>query len=67
MIAVQDTDGLDDPISKEEVLLALKKIKTGKSAGPDDLIGEFYKYSGEVVVEFLVSLFNYLFDNGIYP
>jgi hypothetical protein len=66
---VEDSeDGeLDRPILKEEVLLAIRKLKSSKSAGPDGLIGEFFKNSGELTVDFLVKLFNHLFDNGIYP
>ena len=60
-------DELDRPISKEEVLLAIRKLKHGKSAGPDGLIAEFFRNSGELTVCFLVKLFNYLFDEGIYP
>ncbi|KAK7100495.1 hypothetical protein V1264_023441 [Littorina saxatilis] len=58
---------LDRPISKEEVTLAIRKLKNGKSAGPDGLIGELFKHSGEAVVMFLVRLFNVLFDSGFYP
>jgi hypothetical protein len=46
---------------------AIRKLKNGKSAGPDGLIGEFFKHSSESVISFLVNVFNYLFDNGIYP
>ena len=31
------------------------------------MIGEFFKYSGDYVVDFLVKLFNVLFDKGIFP
>ena len=58
---------LDGPITRDEVVLAIRKLKLGKSPGPDGLIGEFFKYSGNNVVDFLVKLFNKLFDNGMYP
>ena len=48
-------------------MLAIRKLKLGKSAGPDGLIAEFFRYSGELTVCFLVKLFNSLFDKGIYP
>ena len=60
-------DELDRPISKEEVMLAIRKLKHGKSAGPDGLIAEFFMNSKEVTVHFLVKLFNCLFDKGVYP
>ena len=35
----------DRPITREEVLLAIQRLKNGKAAGPDD-IGEFFKHAG---------------------
>ena len=60
-------DVLDRPISREEVLLAIRKLKNNKAAGPDGIIGEMLKYAGDPVVDFLVKLFNILFDRGIFP
>lgn len=40
-------------IRKDEVKKALKKMKTGKAVGPDDIPVEVWKYLGEVAVEFL--------------
>ena len=57
----------DQPISKQEVLDALKKVKNSKAAGPDGIIGELLKYSDNTVVDFLVKFYNTLFDEGIYP
>ena len=62
----QDVE-LDKDITKQEIMYALKNIKLGKAAGPDEIIGEFFKYSSEYVVDFLVKLFNKLFDQGMYP
>ena len=64
---INTTSCLDNPISKEEVEFAIRKLKNGKSAGPDGLIGELFKYGGRNVVEFFVIFFNALFDKGIYP
>jgi hypothetical protein len=61
---VQDLDG---PITKDEIEIAIKRLKTGKSAGPDGMIAEFFKYSGNNIIKFLVVLFNKLFNDGIYP
>ena len=60
-------DWLDQPISKQEVLTALSKIKNSKAAGPDGIVGELLKFSGSSVVDFLVKFYNALFDQGIYP
>ena len=37
---------LNRPISEAEVLLALRKIKLRKAPGPDGIIGEIIRYSG---------------------
>ena len=55
------------PISADEVWLGIRKLKMKKSAGPDGLVGEFYKFSGNIFIPFFVKLFNTLFDRGIYP
>ena len=57
----------DRPITREEVLLAIQRLKNGKAAGPDGIIGEFFKHAGHLAVDFLVKFFNVLFDRGIYP
>ena len=62
-----ENDSLDSPITKEEVMLALRKIKTKKAAGFDGIIGEFFRYSADVITPFLVRFLNALFDRGIYP
>ena len=74
--ATDDDDDNDDddenhtlnrPISEAEVLLALRKIKLRKAPGPDGIIGEIIKYSGNQVAHFFVKFFNTLFDKGIFP
>ena len=58
---------IDRPISKEEVLMAIRKLKNRKSAGPDGIIGELIKHSNEQMIDFFVKFFNTLFDKGVYP
>ena len=55
------------PISREEVLFAVRKIKNRKAAGPDGIIGELLKNAGEYVIDFFVKFFNVLFQKGIFP
>ena len=57
----------DRPITREEVLLAIQKLKNGEAAGPDGIIGESFKHAGHLAVDFLVKFFNVLFERGIYP
>ena len=55
------------PISIEEVLLALRKLKLKKAEGPDGIGGEILKYAADFIAPFLVKIFNTLFDKGVYP
>ncbi|KAK3536393.1 hypothetical protein QTP86_008847 [Hemibagrus guttatus] len=52
-----------DKIRKDEVRKALKRMKSGKAVGPDDIPVEVWKYLGEAAVEFLTSLFNRVLEN----
>ena len=58
---------LNRPIPKEEVLLALRKLKNKKAVGPDGIIGEMLKNTGSYVLDFFVKLFNALFEKGVFP
>ena len=49
---------LDTPFTTEEVYGALKKLKRGKSPGPDDLLAEHLFEGGEAVVNWLMKIFN---------
>ena len=53
---------LDAPISCEEVSNVLKKVKSGKSPGIDNLLYEYFcKFSG-IFTPLLSRLFNIIFD-----
>ena len=73
VVCNDDTDvSIDDysfnrPISKQEILLAIRRLKNGKAAGPDGVICEMLKHASDQVVNFLVKYFNVLFDSGVYP
>ena len=53
----------NEAISKQEVVASIGKLKSGKSADPDKIIGEMLKHANEVVIDFLVKLFNKIFDS----
>ncbi|KAK3548096.1 hypothetical protein QTP70_004523 [Hemibagrus guttatus] len=64
----RDRDGKDvqqkvEKIRKDEVRKALKRMKSGKAVGPDDIPVEVWKCLGEAAVEFLTSLFNRVLEN----
>ncbi|KAK3537905.1 hypothetical protein QTP70_024567 [Hemibagrus guttatus] len=56
-----------DKIRKDEVRKALKRMKSGKAVGPDDIPVEVWKCLGEAAVEFLTSLFNRVLESGRMP
>ena len=58
----EDVDLINEPITKNEVTIALTSRKNGKAPGPNGIIGEIL-----FVCCFLVKLFNKIFDIGIYP
>ena len=62
-----DCDTLEHEITHQEVLDAISALKNNKSAGPDGISGEFYKYAPPELALFLTKYFNKLFDSGLFP
>ncbi|MCJ8749155.1 hypothetical protein PDJAM_G00173060 [Pangasius djambal] len=56
-----------DKIRKDEARKALKRMKSGKAVGPDDIPVEVWKCLGEAEVEFLTSLFNRVLESEKMP
>ncbi|KAK3544940.1 hypothetical protein QTP86_029213, partial [Hemibagrus guttatus] len=56
-----------DKFRKDEVRKALKRMKSGKAVGPDDIPVEVWKCLGEAAVEFLASLFNRVLESERMP
>ncbi|KAK3556427.1 hypothetical protein QTP70_008339 [Hemibagrus guttatus] len=56
-----------DKIRKDELRKALKRMKSGKAVGPDDIPVEVWKCLGEAAVEFLTSLFNRVLESERMP
>ncbi|KAK3541071.1 hypothetical protein QTP86_012320 [Hemibagrus guttatus] len=56
-----------DKIRKDEVRKALKRMKSGKAVGPDNIPVEVWKCLGEAAVEFLTSLFNRVLESERMP
>ena len=54
-------------ISRDEVTASIRNLEPGKSAGPDEIISEMLKHAHDSVIEFLIQLFNKLYDEGIFP
>ena len=58
---------LGRPISEDEVLFVISKLKKGKSPGIDRLLAELILASKYILVPHLTFLYNYILDNGNYP
>ncbi|KAK3553039.1 hypothetical protein QTP86_031195 [Hemibagrus guttatus] len=64
---VNSVEQKEDKIRKDEVRKALKRMKSGKAVGPDDIPVEVWKCLGEAAVEFLASLFNRVLESERMP
>jgi hypothetical protein len=49
-------------IQESEVKKALKKMKTGKALGPDDILIEVWRCLGDITIVWLTKLFNTIFS-----
>ena len=63
---VQDED-LDSPISETELRNAVFQQKNNKACGPDKISAEIIKSAYEVISQYLLHLYNDLFEKGTYP
>ena len=58
---------LDEKITVEEVINGISELSNGKSPGEDGILNEMLKSAREVLVPYLVILFNKILDSGQYP
>jgi hypothetical protein len=58
---------LDKTITEDEIRHAINHLKLNKSPGPDCILGEMLKNSTDIIVPFLLRLFNVIFHAGKYP
>ena len=62
-----EIEELDNPISSDEILLAIKSSKNGKSSGPDLIINEMIKAGKETWTKPLLLLFNLILNKQTVP
>lgn len=62
-----DIDSLDCPISEDEVIESIRKLKHGKASGLDNVLAEMLKAGGNLLTGFLSEYFNEIFRSGSYP
>ena len=59
---------LNVQITMQEIRKAVKLLKKhGKSSGPDLILNEFLKYGINSLILYLHTLFNKVFDTGVFP
>lgn len=58
---------LDDIISEDEILKAIKNLHNGKAASDDFIINEFLKTTCDQLMPIYLKLFNFILDTGIIP
>ena len=63
----ESSNVLAEKITVDEVLRAVDKLKCNKSAGIDLLIPEIFIASKDVISPLICKLFNFMFDNCVYP
>ena len=62
-----DNNILNDSITSQEVMQAIKMIKNGKSCGVDEISNEMLKLSSPYLLDHFVYLFNFIFKRGTFP
>lgn len=60
-------DELNVAFTNDEILKAIKQLKYNKSAGPDKLLNEFFIHGAHILLPYIVSLFNSIFNHGYFP
>lgn len=58
---------LNCPITNEEVIKSIYKLKIGKSQGIDSICAEFYRYTCDSIGPVLTVLFNKILTSGNFP
>ena len=58
---------LNDPITEEEVLKNIKKLKNNKSSGTDMIINEYIKITESILLPLYIKFFNKILDSGVMP
>ena len=58
---------LDAAITAEEIKEVIRKLRAGKSPGPDGLTAEFYKCFMDELTPLLLQMYNEAFERGVLP
>ena len=58
---------LNVQLSMQEIQKAVQLLKNGQSSGPDLFSNKFLKYGIYSLISYLHTLFNRVFDTGVFP
>ena len=62
-----ECEDLETPITEQEIINSTKSIHANRSPGPDGICIEMLKETLTSILPYLTSLFNDIFNSGIYP
>ena len=54
-------------ITEQDIKTSILSLKVGKAAGSDGLISEMFKNSIDLIMPYLLKLFNAMFTTGVFP
>ena len=66
-IVSSDVEEFNIPISEEEVVSQIKKMKNNKASGIDLIVNECLKNSSDSLIKLITKLFSVILDTGIIP
>ena len=58
---------LDNPITIDEIKIAIKSLKCGKAFGNDCILNEYFIECADILAMHLCDLFNGILNSGFYP
>ena len=58
---------LDEQISHEEILNAIRSLRKNKPCSVDDILNEYFQKAADILIEPLYILFNKILDSGSFP
>ena len=67
MIDFRIKKSVNNEISVEEIDKCIRKLKSGKASGLDNVSNEYIKATCDLLMPFYHKLFNVVFDTGVIP
>ena len=67
IVQEHDSNDLDEPISNDEIIRSINNLKANRSPGLDEICIEMFQNTIKLILAFLNSLLNEIFNTGIFP